>query len=271
MDFNILEARKFFAQSTNFAGRRVKDYEIDMECSSGREYSHNSSKKQRLSYGDILVRKPRDYVASSGVQSSYLLTLDFSGCVSDKNYSRNVKGKFQSIYENESILRLEPVIRPTHISEVVNIYQNLISLPDKGSDIAKELVKELIYILNAEISRKNYKLLKPIECTSQIIIAYMQENINRNITLAELSKLVNIEKSYLVRLFRQETGRTPIDTLISMRLDRALDLIATTDLSICEIASQCGYNTVSFFISTYKQRYGITPQAHRQILKREII
>lgn len=271
VDFNILEARNFFAESTKPTSRTVKDYEIDMECSSGREYSCNSSKKQRLSYGDILVRKPQDYVSTNGVQRSYLLTLDFSGNVSNNMYSRNIKGEFQSICENESILRLEPIIHPTHVNEIMSIYQNLISLPDTNSDIAKELVREIIYTLNAEISKKNYKLMKPTECISQIIIAYMQEHLNQHITLDELSKLVHIEKSYMVRLFRKETGKTPVDTLISMRLDRALDLIATTELSIYEIASQCGYNTVSFFISTYKQRYGVTPEAHREILKGGII
>ena len=269
MDFNILEARKFFATSTKFISRRVKDYEIDMECSQCREYSYNSSTKQLLSYGDILVRKPRDYVSFSGTQSSYLLTLDFSGTVSDDMYSRNINGEFQPICENESIMRLEPIIHPSHTNEVMNIYKNLTSLPNKNSDIAKELVRELIYILNAEISKKNYLLLKPTECISQIIIAYMQRHLDRNITLDELSNIVHIEKSYLVRLFRKETGKTPIDTLLSMRLDKALDLITTTDLSVYEIASQCGYNTVSFFISTYKQRYGKTPELHRQILKRE--
>lgn len=43
-------------------------------------------------------------------------------------------------------------------------------------------------------------------------------------------------------------------------------MLSHNDLSIYEIASKCGYNTVSFFISTYKQRYGITPDIHRQIL-----
>jgi AraC-like DNA-binding protein len=40
----------------------------------------------------------------------------------------------------------------------------------------------------------------------------------------------------------------PIDTLIEMRLERASDLITTTDLNIYEIASECGYNTVSFLV-----------------------
>ena len=94
----------------------------------------------------------------------------------------------------------------------------------------------------------------------------MQENLNSNITLEEISRMVHLEKSYLVRLFRKETGKTPIDALIEMRLTKASDLIATTDLSIYDIATQCGYNTVSFFISMYKKRYGMTPEVHRRLI-----
>lgn len=267
MDLNILEARKFITENTNFTDRKVKDYEIDMECSFGRKYSCNSSKTQQLSYGDILIRKPGDYVSTCGAQNSYILTLDFSGCVSGDMYSRNINGEFQSICENESIVRLEPIVHPTHVKEVMYIYQNIIALPDKNSLFAKELVHQLIYTLNVEILKKNYELLKPKATISETIITYMQENLIRNITLDELSKLVHREKSYLVRLFRNETGKTPIEALIEMRLTLAADLVATSDLSISEIAEQCGYNTVSFFISNYNKRYGMTPKEHRRFIK----
>ena len=95
----------------------------------------------------------------------------------------------------------------------------------------------------------------------------MQENLHRSITLGELSRLVHREKSYLLRLFKKETGKTPIEALIEMRLTLATDLVATSDLSIGEIAAQCGYNTVSFFISKYKQHYGMTPEEHRHFIK----
>lgn len=266
MDLTILEARKYVATSTTIINREAKDYEIDMECTDGRIYSYNSVEHQ-LSFGDILVRKPHDIASTIGEQNSYILTLDFSGQISQDLYSRNIQGAFQPTCKYEPILRLEPIIHPTHVNEVMSIYQTLISLPDRNSPMAKELVHQLLYTLNAEISKRNFTLLKSTETVSETIIAYMQDHLNRNITLDELSKLAHLEKSYLVRLFRNETGKTPIELLIEMRLTKASDLVATSDLSIHEIAAQCGYNTVSFFISKYKQRYGMTPEVHRRVLK----
>lgn len=267
MNLTVLEARRFITPCTTFRTREVKDYEIDMEFTSGRIYSYNSIKEHKLLRGDVLVRCPHGIVSATGAQNSYLLTLDFSSNVGENMYSRNKQMTFQPICEYEPIKRLESIIHPTHTNEIMSIYQKLISQPERNSLISKELVHQLIYALNAEILKKNYELLKPAGTISETVIAYMQENLNRQITLDEISKLVHREKSYLVRLFRSETGKTPIEALIDMRLTTASDLIATSDLSIYEIALQCGYNTVSFFISKYKQCYGMTPEKHRQIIR----
>lgn len=267
MNLTVLEARRFITPCTTFRTREVKDYEIDMEFTSGRIYSYNSIKEHKLLRGDVLVRCPHGIVSAIGAQNSYLLTLDFSGNVDENMYSRNKQAVFQPICEYEPIKRLESIIHPTHTNEIMSIYQKLISQPERNSLIAKELVDQLIYTLNAEISKKNYELLKPTRTISESVLAYMQENINQPITLEKLSNLVHREKSYLVRLFKKETGKTPIEILIDMRLTAAADLVATSNLNISEIAVQCGYNTVSFFIKKYKERYGVTPEIHRQMIR----
>ena len=263
MDFTVLEARRFTSDHGVRIGRVVKDYEIDLECSSERIYFYDGIKERCLHSGDVLVRCPHGIVSSIGAQDSYILTLDFSQRPKTEAYSRNIQGELQPFTGNELITRLEPIIHPTHTREIMAIYQKLTCLPNHNIPAAKELVTELIYTLNAEISRKNYDILIPEKNISTIVIEYIQENMERHISLDDLSKLVSLEKSYFLRLFRKETGKTPIETLIEMRLNKASDLIISTGLTIAEIADRCGYNTVSFFISEYKKRYGITPDAQR--------
>ena len=57
----------------------------------------------------------------------------------------------------------------------------------------------------------------------------------------------------VTRQFKKNTGKTPIKALIEMRIEKATDLVANTDIKICDIAAMCGYNTASFFISEYKK------------------
>lgn len=267
MNFTVLEARSFISSSHNTASRVIKDYEIDMECASDRIYSCGDIVERRLVSGDVIVKKPGDVATMVGVQNTFMLTLDFSGKSDTENYSRNIPGAIQPLFDGEAILRLEPIIHPASTNDIMRIYQALISLSDKNSDAAHELVRELIYTLNAEISKKNYEIFKADKTVSETVISYMREHLDSPVTLSDLSHLTHLEKSYLSRLFRRETGKTPIEALIEMRLDRASDLVASTDLSISKIASECGYNTVSFFISAYKKRYGVTPEAHRQMIK----
>lgn len=267
MNFKILEARLFDSVTSISAKRNVKDYEIDIELGNGRIYSYGDIFEKRLSYGDVLIRKPHGTVISRGKQNSYLLTLDFSDSSAPLNYTRNMPGPFQPVCKNELIENLEPLIHPVNVSSIKAIYKNLIALPVRNSPAGTELVSELIYTLNAEIARKNFELLKSDEEACNIAINYMQKNTGQHISLNELAKLVHLEKSYFVRLFRKTTGKTPIEMLISLRMDKASDLIANTDMKICDISEICGYNTTSFFISEYKKRYGMTPEAHRKFLK----
>ena len=266
MKFRIIENRLFDSVTTIAAKRSVKDYEIDIELGNGRIYSYGDIFEKRLSYGDVLVRKPHGTVISRGKQTSYLLTLDFSGTVNPSGYTRNFPGPFQKICTDELVENLKPLIHPVNVGSIMAIYKNLIALPVNDSPAGVELVSELIFTLNAEIARRNYELLKSEDGPCNIAINYMQKNVGQQISLDYLADLVHLEKTYFVRLFRKTTGKTPIEMLISLRMDKASDLIANTNMKICDISEICGYNTTSFFISEYKKRYGMTPEVHRKSL-----
>ena len=154
MKFTVLEARSFISPFHSNTTRVVKDYEIDMECASDRIYSCGVFSDRRLIPGDVMVRRPGDVATMTGVQNSFMLTLDFTEKIECEAYSRNIPGDIQPIFEDESIIRLEPIIHPINTAEITRIYRLLISLADKNSQAAHELVLELIYTLNAEISRK---------------------------------------------------------------------------------------------------------------------
>ncbi len=263
MDFTVLEARTFHSNATKAVSRFVKDYELDMELASGRIYSFGSVQKKKLYKGDILFRVPHGVVNSEGAQSTYILTLDFSGKTSAENYSRNIVGDFQEVCRDSLISRFEPLLHPENPGIFEGIYDRLINLSDINSSCARELVLELLYLVNAEICKRNFEMTKPSDDICEAALSYMRQNADKAITLDDLAKLVHLEKSYFARVFKKSTGKSPIEMLISLRLDKASDLIANTDIKICDIARMCGYNTTSFFISAYKNRYGITPDRQR--------
>ena len=262
MDKIILESREFYSRS-NASARIVKDYEIDIECLDGRVYTYNGE-TYTLSRGDVLIRRPGSSVSSLGAQKSYILTLDFSMESQPLVYSRNIPGKKQRETENALITSLPPVIHPRNPYALFEIYEKLNKMKNTASKAALSLVDEIIFLLNADLAHEEFLILNSQNSVVDKAISYMEKNLSSKITLDELSGFVNLEKSYFIRLFKKETGLTPFKILNEMRLDRASDLLATTDMKISEIASSVGFGTTSFFISEYKKRFGITPREHRK-------
>ena len=268
MTFKILEARAFSSSFCAAPERTVKDYEIDIERTDGRIYYLNG-KEYKLSRGDVFFRAPGDVVSSVGAQSSYILTLDFSNRAHKGIYSRNILGEIQEKNSSPLLLKLPEVTHPRSRGALLEIYRTLVNLPDRTSPAVCMLAEEIIYTLNAELAHKEYEAQRLDTTVADTAIRYMAQNLSAKVTLDEIAAEVHLEKSYFVRLFRKETGKTPIAMLVEMRLDRASDLVFTTDMSISDIAAACGYATVSFFISEYKRRFGQTPEAHRRLKKED--
>ncbi|MGL3210603.1 helix-turn-helix domain-containing protein [Bradyrhizobium sp. BR 1433] len=68
---------------------------------------------------------------------------------------------------------------------------------------------------------------------------------------------------HLERLFRQHLGCSLGEHYLSLRLDRARDLVRQTSLSVLEIALACGFKSASHFSRTYRARFGQAPRAER--------
>ncbi len=267
MPINILECRRF-SETYNFFKRirTVKDYEFDLELGSERTVVIDEV-PHLIRPGNICIRKPGQIIYGVSkqrrvTQDTILLTIDFSGEQEFEHYTRNIDGPLQREWKSPLIDNLDTVIAPHSEHTFQPIYSELLSLPlfDPNAEI---LVMELLYRLNAEVCRKNYSHNKPAETPCSVVMNYMKNNLNREINLESLAKMVHLDKSYLARVFRETYGTPPIKTLIDMRMDHACDLITNTDMPISDVAAGCGYESTSYFISEYKKRYGITPLAQR--------
>ena len=76
--------------------------------------------------------------------------------------------------------------------------------------------------------------------------------VNRNIS--ELTNQFGVERSTLYRAFMAETGVSPHDYMDTLRLSRAMDLLAWTSLPVSEVASQTGFSDVKYFIGGLNPR-----------------
>jgi len=95
----------------------------------------------------------------------------------------------------------------------------------------------------------------------------MQENINDNITLNDLSSHYNYSPSRFSSLFKQKTGYAPIDYFIQMKMQKACQQLDFTDHSIKEIALNMGFDDPYYFSRRFSKVIGMSPTKYRSIQK----
>ena len=94
------------------------------------------------------------------------------------------------------------------------------------------------------------------------IISYIESN-PRNISLKSLASEFNHSGKYLSRYIKDQTGQTFSELCLNARMERARFYLTESDLSIDDIARQCGYTNLSFFYRKFRERYGVLPRAMR--------
>ena len=93
--------------------------------------------------------------------------------------------------------------------------------------------------------------------------AYIAERYNKDISLDDVSREVDISPYYFSKLFKEETGENFIEYLTSLRINKAKQLIAGTDLSMKEICTEVGYSDPNYFSRIFKKNVGVTPTEYK--------
>ncbi|PJM77277.1 AraC family transcriptional regulator [Bifidobacterium felsineum] len=93
---------------------------------------------------------------------------------------------------------------------------------------------------------------------------YIADHYLEPIGVNEVAAQLNMNRSYLSREFRRESGLTIKDYINRIRVTKASDLLMLTDMSLNEIAKRCGYGSVEVLTKQFKTIYAMTPARYRQ-------
>jgi len=93
----------------------------------------------------------------------------------------------------------------------------------------------------------------------QTVIALMGNDLEHELPLSELVRVVNLSPSHLQRLFKAEVGMTTFRYMKLLRMERARYLLESSFLSVKEIMKTVGINNRSHFVKDFKKLYGQTP------------
>ena len=97
----------------------------------------------------------------------------------------------------------------------------------------------------------------------QKCLTYIRKNINQNIKIDMLAEIVCLSRDHLIRLFKKETGLTPIQYISIKKMEKAQLLLVSGNMSIKEIAFMLSYEDHSYFNRQFKKITGKTPKDYR--------
>ena len=93
---------------------------------------------------------------------------------------------------------------------------------------------------------------------------YIRTHLDRNITVADVADCVDMSPAHFSRLFKATVGKTPYQYILHERVQKAQDLLATTDFSIAEIALRVGFSNQSHLTRRFRKVTHTTPAAYRR-------
>lgn len=129
--------------------------------------------------------------------------------------------------------------------------------------VRNERFHELFNQIQTELEKKKsekHDLI--IDKINQIIDRKYEDS---SFSLEQLADAIGMSTAYMCRLYKQYTGSTIMDILINKRMEKAKELLNSTNLTVNEIALMTGYSNPSYFHRAFKKVNGITPNEYRKI------
>ena len=97
---------------------------------------------------------------------------------------------------------------------------------------------------------------------------YIKQNYSKAINLDEVSYYVNISPYYFSKIFKEGTGENFIEYLTNIRIEKAKELLSTSDYSMKEICVMVGYSDPNYFSRSFKKNVGVTPTEYKDVENR---
>lgn len=159
-------------------------------------------------------------------------------------FLRDNKIEISDIFESDH-LPYHKIYRLQTVEEMKNWFAGICNKIKKTIEIRSE---------NSQKGRR-FEIEKAID--------YLKSNYMNKIILKDLADNVNLSKTYLCHLFKQETGETFIDYLNNIRIDAAKRKIKENNSKIYEVGMECGFENYRYFSKVFKEKVNLTPTEYR--------
>lgn len=260
LPFYVNEYGHYFARSNYFTERQDQKNYLLIHTLSGKGYLNYRDREYVLGANQTVMFHcaPHHMYKTVQGESWDFLWFHFNGTSAKEYFSLLNQDSLNIITESDP-LRFRKMLEDLFASFTVNdIPANV-----KIAMITTNIISHLLISKFASVKNK-----KHAEHQSDIekVIGHIQCHYKSKLDMEALAQIACMSKYYLIRLFKSHTGVSPYEFLINYRINKAKELLKTTEYSVGEICTLAGFNDYSHFIREFKKVVGMTPLKYRFIL-----
>ncbi len=223
-----------------------------------------------VSAGEGLYVAPRNVhsmEAVGGEDCEYLCAVFPAALLSASRHITDVIQASLAVHEAAHFLRLLPSV-PQHreVLQGLKRLERIVYGNERDAELRSlGVIYQLIADLGASV-RDEAALSEPDRNLSQIkdMIGYIRLHADRKLTLSDIARAGKLSRTSCENAFRRMLHVSPVQFLINCRLERGMELLISTPLSITEIAYACGFSSGSYFAEQFRKRAGCSPADFRK-------
>lgn len=95
-------------------------------------------------------------------------------------------------------------------------------------------------------------------------ISYLDNRYTEEVEVADLAAMCYMSEAHFFRLFKRETGTSPIDYKNALRINKACELLLDMECSVSDVSSLVGFDNLCYFTRVFKKEVGLTPTEYRR-------
>lgn len=177
--------------------------------------------------------------------------------------ARSVFGKADIIFHNVPVVPDSDFWRLIHsfVEEAAGRQQGFEFIQEAVSlQIAVSFLRHLKNNMPVSSTPCNYSEKENINRA----IEFIRELFNKNYSLEELARVANLSPYHFIRVFKAQTGKTPYQYLLDVKIEKAREMLRLKRHTITEVCFACGFNNLSHFTAVFKRKVGVSPSSYRE-------
>lgn len=243
-NIGIYDSKITQPKGTISRNRKTTDFELELPLTNG-GISYIDSHNARITTNMFICVKPNQIRSTKfPFKCSYAHISVF-----DKNLS-------------DILLAMPNFIEIKDSTAYAEIFEELqkyyVSQTATNEIMMQSLLLKLIYILCTE-NETNLKTKKYVFFINKAI-DFINENLSVDLSLENVAKYVNMSPIYFHNCFKKATGKTLHEYVEEQRITKSIHIMLNTNMTLAEIAYECGFSSQSYFNYAFKRKMNSTPK-----------